>query len=160
MNNILDRLAGVSRSGEGWSARCPAHEDRQNSLSIRHQDGRWLVNCHAGCSWQDILAALNLEASALFEDGAGGGGLLIPRNNGATAQPSSHLRGSTPAEGLTLEQYSVAKALPVDFLKSCGISEFTYEHKSALRIPYLGAAGEELAVRFRIGLDGDRFRWK
>jgi hypothetical protein len=29
-----------------------------------------------------------------------------------------------------------------------------------VRIPYYGPNGEELAVRFRIGLDGDRFRWK
>jgi DNA primase len=29
-----------------------------------------------------------------------------------------------------------------------------------VRIPYYGPNGDELAVRFRIGLDGDRFRWK
>ena len=50
--------------------------------------------------------------------------------------------------------------MPLGFLKTCGVSEFTYDHKPALRIPYLGAGGEELAVRFRIALDGDRFRWK
>jgi hypothetical protein len=48
----------------------------------------------------------------------------------------------------------------VDFLKGCGISEFTYDHRPALRIPYFGTGGEELAVRFRISLEGDRFRWK
>ena len=36
----------------------------------------------------------------------------------------------------------------------------SYDHKPALQIPYHGTAGEELAVRFRIALDGDRFRWK
>ena len=30
----------------------------------------------------------------------------------------------------------------------------------ALRIPYRGIAGEEQAIRIRIALDGDRFRWK
>jgi hypothetical protein len=34
--DLLARLKGVRRSGEGWTAKCPAHEDRQNSLSI-HQ---------------------------------------------------------------------------------------------------------------------------
>jgi hypothetical protein len=29
-----------------------------------------------------------------------------------------------------------------------------------VRIPYLGEDGEQTAVRFRIALDGDRFRWK
>src|SRR5215210_71289 len=64
------------------------------------------------------------------------------------------------ATGLTLDQYAIAKALPTDFLKTCGVSEFTHDHKAALRIPYFGPGGEELAVRFRIALDGDRFRWK
>jgi hypothetical protein len=30
----------------------------------------------------------------------------------------------------------------------------------AVRIPYLGAGGEQLAVRFRVAWDGDCFRWK
>jgi hypothetical protein len=32
--------------------------------------------------------------------------------------------------------------------------------RSAVRIAYLGPDGDELAVRFRIALSGDRFRWK
>jgi hypothetical protein len=40
------------------------------------------------------------------------------------------------------------------------LSEFTYDHKPAVRIPYFGIGGEELAVRFRIAPEGDRFRWK
>jgi 5S rRNA maturation endonuclease (ribonuclease M5) len=55
---------------------------------------------------------------------------------------------------------AAAKRITADFLKACGVSEFTYDHKPALRIPYLGPDGEELAVRFRIALDGDRFHWK
>jgi 5S rRNA maturation endonuclease (ribonuclease M5) len=61
---------------------------------------------------------------------------------------------------LTLGDYAAAKRLPIDFLKSCGLSEFTLDRKPAVRIPYFGESGEELAVRFRIALDGDRFRWK
>jgi hypothetical protein len=160
MFDLLARLSGVAVSGDGWTARCPSHEDQHNSLSVRHHEGRWLLKCHAGCGWQDILKTLGLEASALFDEASGGGGSPITRNNRATAQPSSKSPETAVRAGLTLDQYAVAKALPIEFLKSCGISEFTYEHKPALRIPYLGAAGEELAVRFRIALDGDRFRWK
>jgi hypothetical protein len=36
----------------------------------------------------------------------------------------------------------------------------TLAGRSAVRIPYYGIGGEEIAVRFRIALDGDRFRWK
>jgi hypothetical protein len=61
---------------------------------------------------------------------------------------------------LTLGQYAAAKALPVDFLKEYGLSEVTIGGRQAVRIPYFDANREELSVRFRISLDGDRFRWK
>ena len=50
--------------------------------------------------------------------------------------------------------------MPLDFLNSIGVCQFTYDGKPALRIPYFGAGGEVLAVRFRTALEGDRFRWK
>jgi len=68
----------------------------------------------------------------------------------ATAQPL----------GLTLEQYAAVTALPVDFVRECGLSDMVLAGRSAVRIPYLGPSREELAVRFRIALDGDCFRWK
>lgn len=46
-------------SGRGWMARCPAHDDRTPSLSIREaDDGRVLVRCHAGCTQEDVIGAL------------------------------------------------------------------------------------------------------
>jgi len=53
--------------GDGWTARCPTHADWRNSLSIHHRDGRWLFKCHAGCGWQEIINALGIEASGLFD---------------------------------------------------------------------------------------------
>jgi hypothetical protein len=32
MTNLLARLNGVSGSGDGWTARCPAHEDRDRRM--------------------------------------------------------------------------------------------------------------------------------
>jgi hypothetical protein len=55
--------------GDGWQARCPAHEDARASLSIGNgDDGRTLVNCHAGCSTDAILEALKLQRHDLFSD--------------------------------------------------------------------------------------------
>src|SRR5690606_6251 len=35
----------------GFTARCPAHDDRRNSLSVSEGDrGKLLAYCHAGCS--------------------------------------------------------------------------------------------------------------
>jgi putative DNA primase/helicase len=50
---------GGCKAGAAWMARCPAHEDRQPSLSIRDAgDGKVLVRCHAGCDQGRVIAAL------------------------------------------------------------------------------------------------------
>ena len=50
-----------------WKARCPAHNDRSPSLSIRAgDDGRVLVLCRAGCALDSILSALKLARRDLF----------------------------------------------------------------------------------------------
>jgi hypothetical protein len=46
------------RTGKGYMAPCPAHDDRSPSLSINERDGRVLVHCFAGCSQADVIAAL------------------------------------------------------------------------------------------------------
>lgn len=57
------RPAGAQR----WQARCPAHEDRSPSLSIREgQDGRVLIHCFAGCTHTAILEKLGLAPVNLF----------------------------------------------------------------------------------------------
>jgi hypothetical protein len=67
---LLDRLQGVRESGPGrWMARCPAHEDRSPSLSIREtSDGTVLIHCFGLCSPADILAAVGLELKDLFPE--------------------------------------------------------------------------------------------
>jgi len=52
-----------------WSSRCPAHDDRNPSLSINvGGDGRTLVCCHAGCDVENVLEALGLTFRDLFAD--------------------------------------------------------------------------------------------
>jgi putative DNA primase/helicase len=47
------------KSGMGYMACCPAHKDRNPSLSLRDSsDGRVLVYCHAGCPQALVIAAL------------------------------------------------------------------------------------------------------
>src|SRR4051812_21478690 len=61
-------LVQAQPTGAGrWKARCPAHNDRSPSLSIREgEDGRVLVLCRAGCALGSILAPLKLGKSDLF----------------------------------------------------------------------------------------------
>lgn len=64
---LLHRLERVKRAGNGYSARCPAHEDRSSSLSVTEgSDGRILVHCFAGCPVHDVVAAVGMTVSDLF----------------------------------------------------------------------------------------------
>lgn len=65
---LLSRLSSVRQRGPArWAARCPAHEDRRPSLSIRETpDGKVLVRCWAGCSTEQVLAAAGLNWADLF----------------------------------------------------------------------------------------------
>jgi hypothetical protein len=52
----------VRETKQGYEARCPAHDDRQTSLSISEaDDGRILICCSAECSPEDIINAVALS---------------------------------------------------------------------------------------------------
>jgi len=64
LDGVLTRLTQVRKSGKGWMAQCPAHEDTNPSLSVSEgYEGRVLLKCFAGCSFRDIAKALNLPRS-------------------------------------------------------------------------------------------------
>ena len=67
-DTLISKLDKVKRTGKDrYSARCPAHDDKGPSLSIREtDDGRVLVHCFAGCSVHEIVQAVGLELSDLF----------------------------------------------------------------------------------------------
>lgn len=46
------------KSGDGFVACCPAHDDKEPSLSLRDADGHLLVHCHAGCDQRAVVGAL------------------------------------------------------------------------------------------------------
>jgi putative DNA primase/helicase len=61
----IAKALGGRKAGSGWSARCPAHDDRTPSLSLRDtSDGKVLVRCHAGCNQDQVIA--HLKTSALW----------------------------------------------------------------------------------------------
>lgn len=64
---VLEKLDSPRKSGCGWVAKCPAHDDKSPSLSVSlASDGKVLVKCFAGCSFDSIVAALRLRACDLF----------------------------------------------------------------------------------------------
>jgi hypothetical protein len=68
-DRIIALLPDAKQCGQGWSARCPAHEDRTASLSIAEgDDGRALLKCHAGCDVASICGALGLSVRDLMTE--------------------------------------------------------------------------------------------
>ena len=69
LDTVLERLENVKRSGGQWTALCPAHDDHRRSLSVSEgADGKVLLYCHAGCSFDAIIAALGLKPEDAFSD--------------------------------------------------------------------------------------------
>jgi hypothetical protein len=71
INRMTTALQGQDceprQTDKGWSAKCPAHDDRRASLSVNEgEDGRVLVTCHAGCTFEKICSALSIEPSDLM----------------------------------------------------------------------------------------------
>jgi putative DNA primase/helicase len=64
-NDILERLYGVQKIGDGWVAFCPSHPDGakhgRRSLSINVKNDRPLLHCFSGCTYAAILAVLGLD---------------------------------------------------------------------------------------------------
>ena len=64
---FLSLLRGVRKSGTGWSAFCPAHDDRHKpSLSVGEKDGAIGVHCFKGCTAAQIVASMSLTLADLF----------------------------------------------------------------------------------------------
>jgi len=68
-SNLLAQLKGVRKTGpDQWEALCSAHDDHRPSLSVREENGRTLLRCHAGCTTEAVVAALGLTMSDLFPE--------------------------------------------------------------------------------------------
>lgn len=67
VNDFLNRLEKVEGSNGRWKARCPAHEDKNPSMSVGlSDDGKILVNCFRGCTAEQITGAMGLTLSDLY----------------------------------------------------------------------------------------------
>ncbi len=75
MPSPIDRVLAALRerghepkpSGSEFICRCPAHDDRNPSLSFKEgSEGQVLLHCHTGCSVEDVCRALGLSMADLF----------------------------------------------------------------------------------------------
>ncbi len=73
------REHGCKGGSGNWT--CPAHEDSKPSLSVTEgRDGRVLLYCHAGCSFDAVMAALALPVTDAFAESPNGSGGRPPRS--------------------------------------------------------------------------------
>jgi len=72
VQDFLDRLDGVTRSGMGWAAKCPCRNDDNNpSLTVGvGKNDQVLIKCHNGspCSVEQIVGYMNMKMEDLYED--------------------------------------------------------------------------------------------
>ena len=57
---IAEALNG-RKSGDGWLAHCPAHDDQNPSFFIREGHSQPLFHCYAGCSQEAVIGALKVR---------------------------------------------------------------------------------------------------
>src|SRR5262245_37261519 len=64
---VVSRVGTVRPNRDGFIGKCPAHDDRKPSLAISQgREVQVLVHCHAGCSIEQVCAALDLRLADLF----------------------------------------------------------------------------------------------
>jgi len=56
--HVMNRRSAVISKDGNMTAQCPAHNDRQRSLSLHPQ---WGIRCSAGCTYEAMLAALQIR---------------------------------------------------------------------------------------------------
>ncbi len=132
LEGVLSHLHGVRKSFRGWVSRCPAHDDREPSLSIGLGDqGQILLTCFAGCSLEQIVAAMGITVADLF-----------PHMPSASRTQTKGTQRTT----LLLLDLAYDKQLPWQYLLTLGITE---DQAGGVRIPYHLLDGT-LASRHRL----------
>lgn len=64
---IENKTGPGRRDGDGWSFRCPAHSDRNPSLSLgENNEHHALLYCHSGCDTDAILSAIGFTRRDLY----------------------------------------------------------------------------------------------
>ncbi len=133
---VLNHLRGVRPSLHGWVACCPAHADREPSLSIGiGEGGQALLKCFAGCSLDAIVQAIGMTVADLFPGS--------PEAFSPDGQVSPAGTGRSPLSLLDLAQ---DKCLPWQFLFNLGVMD---NDRGSIEIAYHLTDGT-LAPRHRL----------
>ncbi|WP_432166472.1 DUF3987 domain-containing protein [Streptomyces sp. bgisy031] len=67
-SRVVEALEQKGSKGRGNAWQCVTHEDRAPSLSVTNGNKGVLINCHAGCATEDVVAELGLAMTDLFDE--------------------------------------------------------------------------------------------
>jgi hypothetical protein len=147
VEKVLDRLESVRQSNGSWKALCPAHEDREPSLSVTEgDDGRALLKCFAGCKNPEIVAALDLDMSDLFVQRNGHRKKFrsTPSSNTATVQPRELRRSQGAADRVAEEARHYYQEVPGPV---SGTHPLPHHHRRRGGCPLQDSPGEDRGGR-------------
>lgn len=87
--DFLNRFDAVDEEANGYAVLCPAHEDTEPSLRVAYNADRktLILRCRVGCKTADVLKALDLRMSHLFN--VEPGDLANVKSAGAVPEPVS-----------------------------------------------------------------------
>jgi Toprim domain-containing protein len=112
----IAKALGGRKVGGGWMARCPAHEDRNPSLSLHDaDDGKVLVRCHAGCDQGRVIGAL--RSRGLYRQFRCSAPRTVANNqpdrdDAKRSEAALAIwQSATPAGGTLVEPYLVSRGL-------------------------------------------------
>lgn len=144
IEELLPHLHGVRPHSTGrLSACCPAHEDRNPSLSIREGERAILVKCWAGCTIEEITRAMGLEVRNLFFDENPDPGALHQARAQRQAEQMWR-RADSHVAGLEVDSRREAQRL-IERARNLDISEWT-DAQLTLALDDLAAAHHRLQV--------------
>lgn len=118
---VIAKALGGRKAGCGWTARCPAHDDRTPSLSIRDANNdKVLVRCHAGCDQESVIAAL--RGRGLWGENSSRSSLWTARSKPVEAEPDREDAKRTQAALAIWQSARAAQATPIEvYLVSRGL---------------------------------------
>lgn len=129
---IARRCKGYRQNGSGWLACCPSHPDHNPSLSIATgTDGRVILKCFTGCSFEAIVQALSLDPSDLFP-------------------PREEVAGAEKPVKPTVAILAADRYISIDKLRSYGLEDCP----SGVLVPYYDREEGVLFHKTRIKLHG------